>query len=64
MALSQGGGATGISIWNRLGVDRECDKDVRTAAPSVESVQNDKPLSYRSFRPIFNTLVRGERVNP
>ena len=38
MALSHGGGAKGISIWNCLGVDSECEKDVRTVAPSGESV--------------------------
>ena len=45
MALSHGRGAKDVSIWNRLGVDRECDKDVRTAVPSVELIQNDKPQS-------------------
>ena len=30
--------AKGISVWNHLGMDHECDKDVRTAAPSGESV--------------------------
>ena len=37
MALSHGGGAKSILIWNRLGADRGCDKDVRTA-PSVKLV--------------------------
>jgi len=38
-------GADGISIWNRLGVDNECDRQtayVRLVAPSVESIQNTK----------------------
>jgi len=42
MALSYVGYAKGMSIWNPLGVDRECHKNVHTAEPSVESVQNDK----------------------
>ena len=38
-------GADGISIWNRMGTDHECDRQtvyVRLMTPSVESIQNAK----------------------
>ena len=38
-------GADGISIWNRIGIDHECDKQtayVPSVAPSAESIQNTK----------------------
>ena len=66
MALSHGGGAKGISIGNRLGVDCECDKDVRTAETSVELVKktsSSNAAQLDGFRPVFNTLVRGEPLN-
>jgi len=59
-------GANGISIWNSLGIDHECDS---TAVPSVESVQNDKfetcktSQAFDSFWPTFNTLVLGEPLD-
>jgi len=48
MALSHSGGAKGILIWNRLGVDRERDKDVQYSGAicwiSIKCKSLQKPL--------------------
>ena len=53
-------------------MDHECDRQtayVRLVAPSVESIQTSSSthskgsVAVDSFRPVFNTLVRGEPVN-
>ena len=63
-------GAKSISIRNRAGIDRTCDRQTTYVAPSVDSIQNAKfdaqhygSVAVDSLRPVFNTLVPGEPLN-
>ena len=65
-------GADGISIWNRIGMDHECDREtanVCSVAPSSNqykmpsSTRSKGIIAFGSFWPVFNTLVQGEPLN-